>query len=108
MKLPFFSKKEDDKIEEYSEIPMEVDTSGQLKILIEKLEDFSSVDRILKRVREGNIVIAKIKELKEANMDELKHCITKMKSITDGFDGDIAGVGDEWLIVTPSVVRIQR
>lgn len=110
MKLPWSRKEEPkvEEIEEYTELPLDVNETKHTKIIIEKLEGYSNVDMLLKRVREGNIVIAKIKDLKESNIDELKQAIAKMKTACANFDGDIAGVGDEWIIVTPRTARIHR
>ena len=101
---------DNEEVEEYVELPEETgpEEEKQVKILVEKLESFVDVDRLLKKVREGNIVIAGIKELKDSNMDELKHSISKMRTVCQSFDGDIVGVGDEWLIISPSNARVVR
>ncbi|MFH0832966.1 MAG: cell division protein SepF [Candidatus Aenigmatarchaeota archaeon] len=110
MKFPFFGKKKEVEgtVEEYTELPLEGEELEKLKIIIDKVDDYMSIDRIIRNVREGNIVIARIKQLKEENAEELKHAISKIKTATVNFDGDIAGAGDEWLIVTPRNVRIAR
>jgi SepF-like predicted cell division protein (DUF552 family) len=110
MKFPFFGKKKPDEgtVEEYTELPLEGEELEKLKIIIDKVDDYSSVDRIIRNVREGNVVIARIKQLKDENTEELKHAISKIKTATANFEGDIAGAGDEWLIVTPRSVKIAR
>jgi len=95
-------------IDEFSEIPIEVEQAEKVKIMIERIDGLADTDRIIKKVRTGNVVIARIKELKENNLDELKHSISKIKTSCMVFQGDIAGVGDEWLLVTPSTVKITR
>ncbi len=110
MKMPW-EKKEEEKVEEvedYTELPLDVENPKQTHIIIEKLEAYSQVDMLMKKVREGNIVIAKIRELKDNNLDELKQSIARMKTMCANFDGDIAGVGDEWIIITPRTARIHR
>ncbi len=107
----FFKKKEPEQtgtVEEFTEIPMQVEQPDKVKIVIEKLESLSDTDRIIKKVRTGNVVIARIKELKENNLDELKHSISKIKTSCTVFQGDLAGIGDEWLLITPSSVKINR
>jgi SepF-like predicted cell division protein (DUF552 family) len=94
--------------EELTELPAEQNDQTQTKVMIDKIESLSDSDRIIKKVRSGNIVIARIKELREQNMEELKHSISKIRTSVTMFNGDIAGVGDEWLVVTPSTARIQR
>lgn len=107
----FFRKRQpqvEEHIEEFTELPVEGDAAPQMKVIIEKIEGLSDADRIIKKARTGNIVIARIKELKEQNVDELKHCISKIKTSAAVFQGDIAGVGDEWLLITPQSVKINR
>ncbi len=99
------AKKED--AEEYTEIEMPEEEEKHVKIVIDKLES-ANPDKIIRNVKEGKIVIVKIKELKESNMDELKHAINKIKNTCEIINGDVAGVGDEWLIVTPSSAKIER
>lgn len=109
MKLPWSRKEERiEDVDEYTELPLDVEETKHTKIMIDKLDSYANVDLLLKKVREGHIVIAKIKELKESNLDELKQAIAKMKTACANFDGDIAGVGDEWIIVTPRTARIHR
>lgn len=115
LRLPFFSrpKKEEmadaaPSLDEYHEMPHSDDEQKQVKIVIEKLEGYAYVDKIIRRVREGNVVIVKIKELKEQNMDELKQAVNRMKTLCENMHGDIAGVGDEWVLLTPPAVLIDR
>ena len=110
MNLPRFLKKEqEEEIGEYAELPMEGEAEPtSMKIIVDKLEGYASVDKIMRHVRNGNIVIVRIKEMKDTNMDELKHAVGKLRNACANVDGDVAGVGDEWIVVTPSTVRIQR
>jgi SepF-like predicted cell division protein (DUF552 family) len=105
MKLPELLKEKEG---EYAEIMPEEEESNYVKIMIEKLDKYSSVDRIIRKLKDGNIVIAKIKELKDSNEEELRHSITKIRTACESLNGDIAGVGEEWIIVTPNTANISR
>lgn len=96
------------KKEEYVDMDTNEKPVEQVKILVDKLEGFSSCDNIIKSVRAGHIVVAKIKDLKENNMDELKQSISKLSNFAKSVDGDIAGVGDDWIILTPRVACVVR
>lgn len=107
----FFRKRQpevEEKIEEFTELPSEEEQAPKTSVIIEKIEGLADSDRVIKKARSGNIVIARIKELREQNVEELKHCISKIKTSCAVFEGDLAGVGDEWLLVTPSTVKINR
>lgn len=94
--------------EELTEIVQPQEAVSTMNVMIDKVTMLADADRIIKKVRSGNIVIARIKELREQNVDELKHAISKIRTSVTMWNGDIAGVGEEWLIVTPSTAKIQR
>ena len=96
-------------IEEFTELPMDLEENkDNMKVVIEKLEDFTDTDRIIRKVRSGSITIVNIKGIKERSMDELKHAISKFKTSVAVFNGDIVGVGDEFVILTPATAKIHR
>ncbi len=94
--------------DEYAELTPQGADGAKMFVMIDKIDSYASSDRIIQKVKKGNIVIANMKELKEMNMDELKHSISKIRSAAERIDGDIAGASDEWIIVTPSTVRVHR
>ena len=108
--MELFSGKERDEvnIEDYTEISEEPSSVRKTKIRIEKLRRFTDTDTIIRAVREGHIVFAMINELKNENQDELKHAISKIKTCCVTVDGNIVGVGDQWIIVSPKGVAIER
>jgi len=113
MKIKLFGSE----IEEPTEINdsyVEVDMSepgseiGGMAISVEKLNEFSDTERILRAVRKGNIVFLKIKGLKEKDIGELKRAVEKLKKAILANNGDIAGVEQEWLVLTPEAVNVDR
>ncbi|MBI2172585.1 MAG: cell division protein SepF [Candidatus Aenigmarchaeota archaeon] len=108
--LNIFNRKreEEPKIEEFTEVPQEDNEQKKINIMIEKLEGLVDADPIIKKVKEGHIVLAHIKGLRENNMEELKQSIGKIRTYTANMNGDVVGVGDEWLVVAPSSVEIKR
>jgi SepF-like predicted cell division protein (DUF552 family) len=83
-------------------------TGGKLSIKIDKLNDFADADRILRHVREGSVVFLRIKGLKEKDMGELKRTVEKLKKTVTASNGDIVGVEQDWLILTPAYAAVQR
>lgn len=90
------------------ESPETQTSAGKLAIKIEKLNDFADSDRILRHVREGSIVFLRIKGLKEKDMGELKRAVEKMKKTVIANNGDIVGVEQDWLVLTPGYAVIHR
>lgn len=96
--------------EEYVELDT-ADTDGMSKIMVRPftIEDFSDIKPILDVLREGNtIVLVNIRPLKDKDLIELKRAVNKLKNTCDAIDGDIAGFGDDYMVVTPSFASIYR
>lgn len=93
---------------------VELDTEGgdsRSRILVRpfQLDDFEDVKPILDSLREGyTIALVNIKPLKDRDLVELKRAINKLKKTTDAIEGEIAGFGDDYLVVTPSFATIFR
>ncbi|MCL5018415.1 MAG: cell division protein SepF, partial [Candidatus Pacearchaeota archaeon] len=49
-----------------------------------------------------------IKTLKQKDPIELKRAVAKIKKTTEALEGNIAGFGENLLIVTPPFAQIQR
>ncbi len=81
---------------------------GRMGIRVEKMEDFADTERILRSIRKGNVVFLKIKSLREKDMGELKRAVEKLKRIVSANNGDIAGVEQDWLIITPEFAVVER
>jgi len=86
------------------------DTDGN-KIVIRpfNIEDFSDVKPILDSLRDGyTVCLINIKPLKDKDLIELKRAIGKLKKTCDAIKGDIAGFGDDYIVVTPGFAEIYR
>ena len=96
--------------EEYVELDT-ADTDGMSKIIVRPftIEDFSDIKQILDVLREGStIALINIRPLKDKDLIELKRAVNKLKNTCDAIDGDIAGFGDDYLVITPSFASIYR
>ena len=93
---------------------VELDTEGHenaSRVIVRPflLEEFEDIKPILDSLREGyTIALVNIKPLKEKDLIELKRAINKLKKTTDAIDGEIAGFGEDYLVVTPSFASIYR
>ncbi|MBT4540457.1 cell division protein SepF [Candidatus Woesearchaeota archaeon] len=73
------------------------------------IDDFSDIKPVLDCLRIGTtICLVNIKPLKNKDLVELKRAINKLKKTCDAIEGDIAGFGDDYLVVTPSFASIHR
>jgi SepF-like predicted cell division protein (DUF552 family) len=97
--------------EEYLELDTATKKAGSSKIVVRPfiLDDFSDIKTIVDTIREGyTIALVNIRPLKEKDIVELKRAINKLKKTCDATGGDIAGFGDDYLVVTPSFAEIYR
>lgn len=86
-----------------------VGTKGKVTVRPFVIDDFSDIKLILDSLREGStIALINIKPLKDKDLIELKRAINKLKKTTDAIEGDIAGFGDDYIVVTPSFAKIYR
>ena len=108
-----FSSPKYEELEKESEyVELENDSEVQRsKVMVRPflLEDFDDVKPVLDSLREGyTIALLNIRPLKEKDLVELKRAINKIKKTTDAVEGEIAGFGDDFLVVTPAFASIYR
>lgn len=97
--------------EEFVELNTNVSEDSKTKIVIRPfvIEDFSDIKNVLDSLREGfTIALINIKPLKDKDMLELKRAVSKLKKTCDAIEGDIAGFGEDWIVITPSFGEIYR
>ena len=93
---------------------VELDTDGEearSKILVRPfiLEDFEDVKPVLDSLREGRtIALVNIRPLKDKDLIELKRAINKLKKTCEAIEGEIAGFGEDFVVVTPSFAAIYK
>ncbi|MFH1456241.1 MAG: cell division protein SepF [archaeon] len=73
------------------------------------VKEFTDLREILDDLRGGyTIGLVNIKHLKDKDLIELKRVVNKLKKTCDALDGDIAGFGENWIVVTPSFAQVFR
>ena len=97
--------------DDYVEIDTTVSRDRKSKISVRPfvVKDFGDIKPALDCLREGmTIALINIKQLKERDIVELKRAVNKLKKTCDAIEGDIAGFGEDWIVVTPSFAQIHR
>lgn len=102
--------------DEFADDYVEIDTSAESKMPKNKVmvrsfvvEDFTDIKPTIDALREGyTIALINIGPLKDKDLVELKRAVNKLKKTCDAMEGDIAGFGEDWLVVTPSFAHIYR
>lgn len=96
--------------EDYLEIDLDKEEKeGKVLVKLFVLKKYEDVNVILNVLREGyTIAIIDIKVLKSKDPIELKRAVSKIKKTCEALEGNIAGFGENLLIVTPPFAQIQR
>lgn len=92
---------------------LEIDNSllneeGKVSVRIAHLAGFADTERIQQLVREGNVVFLNIREIRDKDINELKRCVERLKKTILAISGDIVGVDEDFLIITPSFAKVFR
>jgi SepF-like predicted cell division protein (DUF552 family) len=95
--------------------PTESLSAGEKSGLAEKvylkafpLRKLSDIDVVKQEVNSGNIMILKISPLAAKSIEDVKRAVNELCEFTQTMGGDIARLGEERVVITPSAVRIWR
>jgi len=101
--------------DEFSDDYVEIDTKSAIgpktKVIVRPfvVNDFADIKPALDSLREGyTIALINIKPLRDKDLIELKRAINKIKKTCEAIEGDIAGFGEDWIVVTPSFASVYR
>jgi SepF-like predicted cell division protein (DUF552 family) len=72
------------------------------------LRDLEDVDVIKREVKSGNILILRVGPLARKNVEDVKRAVSELYEFTQLVGGDIARLGEERVVITPSFIRIWR
>ena len=100
--------------EEFTDDYIQIDATEQAKkakVIIRPfiIEDFADVKPTLDALRDGyTIALLNIKPIRDKDIIELKRAVEKIKKTCEAIGGDIAGFGDDWIVVKKSFERVYR
>ncbi len=72
------------------------------------LHSLGELDGIKSEVKTGNILIIRVGPLAEKSVDDVKRAVGELCEFTEQIGGDIARLGEERIVLTPSFVRVWR
>jgi len=106
----FKSKKKETSDQYVEVVPTQKAEEVKIYVRVFRIKDPSEVKAVVDSLRERNyIVFVDISKL-NTNKDlvEVKKVVSRIKSVVDAIGGDIAAVSKDWIIATPSYVKIWR
>ena len=72
------------------------------------LRELADVAKIESEVKSGNILIVRIAPLAKKSVEDTKKAINELCDCVKEIGGDIARLGEERIVITPSAIRIWR
>jgi SepF-like predicted cell division protein (DUF552 family) len=72
------------------------------------LHSLDELSKIKAEVESGNIIIVKIGPLAQKSVEDVKKAVSELSEFAEKTGGDIARLGEDRVVVTPSSVKIWR
>jgi len=72
------------------------------------IRDSSDIHSIAEDIKKGMILILRVTPLAQKDVDKLRKLVEELYSVAKSSDAEIARLGEERIIVTPSGVKIWK
>lgn len=93
--------------EEFVEVNAEPEQNN-ISVKIDSLASYADTDRVQQSLREGTVIFLRIRDLREKDINELKKSVEKLRKTITAMNGDVVGVDEDFLILTPQYAKIYR
>lgn len=90
------------------ELPVDEVTMPEVTVRVENLKDFVDIDRIIRLLKDGNVIVLKTRDLQRRDLGEFQNSVQKLKRISGQYGFDIAGTEEGYVVLTPTFAKIAR
>ncbi|RLF26849.1 MAG: hypothetical protein DRN05_06470 [Thermoplasmata archaeon] len=94
-------------LEKYIESKKEEETPAKMYVKVGEIQRYEDLKNFTDQVYGGNILILDFSPIAEEEVI-LKRITNELKKMANDIDGDIAGIGNNLMIISPSGVKIDR
>jgi len=99
-------------VEDYEELDLgeyeaEIVEEAETLIKVAEVTGLNEVPEIRRQIYEGNIVIADIAFLRHDKLT-LDRILKDLKQLAEDVNGDIVGLGEDYVVVTPTGIKVDR
>ncbi|NHW23774.1 MAG: cell division protein SepF [Archaeoglobales archaeon] len=110
--LDKFKTKEKVLVDDYEELDLgqyeaEIGEKASVYIKVAEVTGLNEIPRLKKEVYDGNIVIADIAFIKHDKLT-LDRILKDLRQLADEIKGDIVGLGEDYVVVTPTAIKVDR
>jgi len=107
-----FGKQERIRVDDYEELDLsefesELEGDTETYIKVAEITGLNEIPEVRRQVYDGNIVIADIAFLKHDKLT-LDRVLKDLKQLAEDVHGDIVGLGEDHVIITPMGIKIDR
>jgi SepF-like predicted cell division protein (DUF552 family) len=95
--------------DDFVEIPeTSINDNAKIQVRISTLKAYEDIDKVQHMLRDGNVIFLRISDLRKKDIAELKRAVDRLKKTCTAMEGDMVGVDEEYLIVTPHFAQVYR
>ncbi len=94
--------------EDAVEFPEEEEHQEKLNVRIENIAGLGDVERIAAYIKQGNVVLIKVRDLQKKDVGLFQTALQKMKRLSTQFNWDMVALQEGYVVMTPSFARIER
>ena len=94
--------------EDAVEFPEDKEPREALTVRIENVSGLGDVERIGGYLKQGNVVLVKVRDLQKKDVGLFQTSLQKMKRLSTQFNWDMVALQEGYVIMTPSFARIER
>jgi hypothetical protein len=110
--LKLFGSKQKVDVEEYKELDLGeyedvLEEKPEMYVKIAELTSLSELPDLKRDIYDGNIMIIDVSSVRK-DKTVFDRAVKDLKQVTSDVNGDIVGLGDDRLIVTPTGVKVDR
>ena len=99
-------------VEDYEELDLseyeaEIEAEAAMHIKVAEVTGINEIPEIKRQIYDGNIVIADIAYIRHDKLT-LDRIVKDLTGFVEEINGDIVGLGDDYIIITPNGVKVDR
>ncbi len=99
-------------VEDYEELDLseyeaEIESEGATYIKVAEITGINEIPEIRRQIYEGNIVIADVAYVKHDKLT-FERILKDLRLLAEDVNGDIVGLGEDYIIITPTGIKVDR
>jgi filamentous hemagglutinin family protein len=94
-------------LEKYADAQVGGASSARMHVAIGEIQRYEDLKELTDYVYGGNVLILDFTSISDQEV-LLKRVTSELKRITDDIGGDVAGIGNNLMVVSPNGVKVER